>query len=262
MSDAHDLHRFTHDGHVVHIELNRPARLNAFTVGAITALKSRIDAIAADPAIRVVTMRGAGKAFSTGVDLKEFPKDGMGPDRIDAWEGMLRTIETMDKLVVCLIHGYAVGGGLQLALACDIRVCATGAKVGLPANKEGIIPGLATYRLARYVGLGRAKQLIYLGNLIDAARAEQIGLVDHLVDEDGRLDAFNELVKTYDQAFSNGARCAKPLLAECLHSDFESFFELYKLQQNKAVESPDFIEAQAAYRDGREATWDGTRETN
>jgi enoyl-CoA hydratase/carnithine racemase len=158
-----------------------------------------------------------------------------------------------------------VGSGLQLALACDIRVATTTARVGLPASKEGIIPGLATYRLARYVGLGRAKQLIYLGNLIGSAEAERIGLVDHLV-ADGRGDdggvqgpfdtlQFETLVEQYTGSFSAGGRNAKALLADCFNQDFAEFLDFYERQQAKAVASPDFAEAQAAYREKRDANW-------
>jgi enoyl-CoA hydratase/carnithine racemase len=255
MIDTEPTNLVTRKGDRLHIELNRPHRLNAFTVDAIHALSQVIDETAEDSSVRLVTLQGAGKAFSTGVDLKEFPSDGMGTDRIEAWEGMLRRIETMDKLVLCLIHGYAVGGGLQLALACDIRVCTAAAKLGLPASKEGIIPGLSTYRLARYVGLGRAKQLIYLGNLITGDEAHRIGLVDHLVDDANANVEFDALVDSYDAAFSAGGKHAKPLLADCFHSDFSTFLDFYCRQQAKAVGSSDFTEAQAAYKEGRDARW-------
>jgi enoyl-CoA hydratase/carnithine racemase len=255
MNDDKSTCALSTDGHIAHIELRRPERLNAFTLSAIHNLSALIDEIAQDQRLRLVTIRGAGRAFSTGVDLKTLPQDGFGSDRIQAWEKMLREIETMDKLVICQIHGFAVGGGLQLALACDIRVCTRAAQMGLPASKEGIIPGLATYRLARYVGLGRAKQLIYLGNLIDAERAEHIGLVDHLIDDATMTVEFNALVESYDAAFSTGGRHAKSLISEAFHTDFDVFLSAYEDAQSKAVDAPDFVEAQAAYRDGREPEW-------
>ena len=180
---------------------------------------------------------------------------GFGGERVHAWEQMLRYIETMEKLVICYIHGYAVGGGLQLALACDIRVAVASARVGLPASKEGIIPGLATYRLARYVGVGRAKQLIYLGNLISAVEGERIGLLDHLLADEDSDNGFEQVVAQYAASFSAGGRNAKALLADCFNKDFAEFMSLYEQQQAKAVASPDFAEAQAAYREGRDANW-------
>ncbi|MAP13163.1 MAG: hypothetical protein CMQ61_14055 [Gammaproteobacteria bacterium] len=245
----------TVDGARADIMLNRPERLNAFTLQAIHNLSAAIDEIATDDNIRIVTLRGAGRAFSTGVDLKELPSDGFGGERVQAWEQMLRHIETMEKLVICYIHGYAVGGGLQLALACDIRVAVASARVGLPASKEGIIPGLATYRLARYVGVGRAKQLIYLGNLISAVEGERIGLLDHLLADEDSDNGFEQVVAQYAASFSTGGRNAKALLADCFNKDFAEFMSLYEQQQAKAVASPDFAEAQAAYREGRDANW-------
>ena len=126
----------TVDGARADIMLNRPERLNAFTLQAIHNLSAAIDEIATDDNIRIVTLRGAGRALSTGVDLKELPSDGFGGERVQAWEQLLRHIETMEKLVICYIHGYAVGGGLQLALACDIRVAVASAR-GLASQQRG-----------------------------------------------------------------------------------------------------------------------------
>ena len=132
----------------------------------MTGTRELLDAahsVAADDDVRMVSITGSGRAFSTGIDLKHLAAGRIEPSYFDMWDAALRVFETMDKLVLCLIHGYAVGGGLQLALACDIRVCTPSAKLGLPAIKEGLIPGLGTFRLARYVGLGRAKSLIISG---------------------------------------------------------------------------------------------------
>ena len=145
------------------------------------------------------------RAFSTGIDLKDLAAGDLDQSYFDIWDRALRVFETMDKLVLCLIHGYALGGGLQLALASDIRVCTPSAKLGLPAIKEGLIPGLGTFRLARYIGLGRAKQLIIRGNMIDGAEAERIGLVDHLVGEDTYESEFAVWVEEYAKTNSADA---------------------------------------------------------
>ena len=156
----------TRDGSLMRIEMTRPERLNAV---AMTGAHEMVDAArraAADDQVRLVAITGAGRAFSTGIDLKHLASGQIDQSYFVLWDTALREFETMDKLVVCLIHGYAVGGGLQLALAADIRVCTPSAQLGLPAIKEGLIPGLGTYRLARYIGLGRAKSLIIRGNMI------------------------------------------------------------------------------------------------
>jgi enoyl-CoA hydratase/carnithine racemase len=104
-------------------------------------------------------------------------------------------LEACPMPVVVGIDGYALGGGLQLALSCDIRVSTPSAEIDLPATNEGLIPGLATMRLPRYIGMGRAKKMVLLGNNIDGEEALRIGLVDHLVDEDDFREGFEEVVE-------------------------------------------------------------------
>ncbi len=207
------------------------------------------------PRLRLVTITGAGRAFSTGIDLKDLASGKIDNSYFDLWDRALRRFETMDKLVLCLIHGYALGGGLQLALAADIRVCTPSAKLGLPAIKEGLVPGLGTLRLARYIGLGRAKRLILLGEMIDGREAERIGMVDHLVEEADAMARFEQIADRYAAVNSQGCRLSKAMLTECFERDFESFFALYKERQDQATASEDFREAMAAFREKRPPAW-------
>ena len=245
----------THEGRLVRIEMARPQRLNAV---AMTGARELVDAarrVAADDNVRMVVISGAGRAFSTGIDLKDLAAGMIEQSYFELWDTALREFETMDKLVLCLIHGYAIGGGLQLALACDIRVCTPSAKLGLPAIKEGLIPGLGTFRLARYIGLGRAKSLIIRGNLIDGAEAERIGMVDHLVAEDTALERFEELIAEYAATNSAGCRASKQMLLDCFDLGWDAFYQKYLVLQERAVAAPDFAEAMDAYRAGREPRW-------
>lgn len=243
------------DGARARITLNRPEMLNAVAMAGAREFDALIQEIERDPALRLVTITGAGRAFSTGIDLKDLAVGKIDNSYFDLWDSALRRLETMDKLVLCLIHGYALGGGLQLALAADIRVCTATAKLGLPAIKEGLIPGLGTFRLARYIGLGRAKRLIISGEMIDGREAERIGMVDHLVEEAEAMAQFEGIVERYGAANSQGCRLSKALLAECFDRDFDSFFALYKERQNQATASADFREAMAAYREKRPPAW-------
>ena len=242
----------TSDGPLVRLELVRPERLNAV---AMTGAREMLDAarrIAADEDARMVAITGSGRAFSTGMDLKDLAAGLIEQSYFDMWDSALRVFETMDKLVVCLIHGYAIGGGLQLALACDIRVCTPSARLGLPAVKDGLIPGLGTFRLARYVGLGRAKSLIIRGNMIDGTEAERIGLVDHLVDDDSAFDEFEDWLAEYASTSSVASRASKQLLLDCFDLGWDAFFHKYLVLQEKVVAAPDFVEAMEAYRASRE----------
>ena len=248
--------KLTREGRLLRIELTRPERLNAFAMTGTRELLDAAHSIAANADVRMVAITGAGRAFSTGIDLKDLATGLIEPSYFDMWDKSLRLFETMDKLVLCLIHGYAVGGGLQLALACDIRVCTPSAQLGLPAIKEGLIPGLGTFRLARYVGLGRAKSMIIRGNMIDGTEAERIGMVDHLVNEETALEEFEAYLADYASTNSAGCRASKQMLLDCFDLGWEAFFHKYLVLQGKAVAAPDFAEAMAAYRDGRDPRWE------
>ena len=252
MTRAYETLNVTTNGRLVRLTLVRPERLNAV---AMTGAHEMLDAarcIAAEETVRMVAITGSGRAFSTGMDLKDLAAGLIEQSYFEMWDSALRLFETMDKLVVCLIHGYAIGGGLQLALACDIRVCTPSARLSLPAVKDGLIPGLGTFRLARYVGLGRARSMIIRGNMIDGTEAERIGLVDHLVNEDTAFEEFEDWLDEYAATGSAASRASKQLLLDCFDLGWDAFYHKYLVLQEKVVAAPDFAEAMEAYRGSRE----------
>jgi len=246
---------FEKKGNRARITFNRPNILNAVGMKGAQELDVLATHIAEDEDVRIVTISGSGRAFSTGIDLKDLAVGKIDNSYFDLWDRALRRFETMDKLVLCLIHGYALGGGLQLCLASDIRVSTPSAKLGLPAIKEGLIPGLGTLRLARYIGLGRAKRLIITGDMIDAQEGERIGMIDYLVSEENAAAEFEEIVDKLAAVNSRGCRLSKQMLQNCYDLDFETFFSLYKELQLHATNSDDFQEAMAAYRENRPPSW-------
>lgn len=171
-------------GHVRHLVLNRPEKRNAFNGALIAALAEAVRATAAAPDVHVVVLRGNGPMFSSGVDLKELAAGTdlatLRPFR-QAWLDVANALEAMPKPVVCSIQGGCIGGALETALACDLRVMAEDAVTGLPETRIGLIPDVGgSSRLPQVVGLGRAKELILTGALIGAERAERIGLVNRV----------------------------------------------------------------------------------
>ncbi|PPR26107.1 MAG: putative enoyl-CoA hydratase echA8 [Alphaproteobacteria bacterium MarineAlpha10_Bin3] len=242
-------------GKVAHLTLNRPDILNAVHQAAAIEVAAAAHALAADPAIRLIAIRGAGRAFCTGIDLKALAADGIDMRYFRIWEDALRCFETMDKLVLCMIHGHAVGGGLQLAMACDIRVATADANLSVPAVNEGLIPGLGTFRLARFIGHGRAKRMILSGDPVTGAEALKIGLVDHLVSAAGMATEFNALIEKYMGVNSEGCRLSKLAVNECFDLRFEPFLERYMGLQEQAFASKDFNEAMTAYRAKRAPVW-------
>lgn len=243
------------DGEIARVTLDRPERLNAMHYPGVRDLDAISQLLADDRDVRLVAIQGANRAFCTGIDLKELSTGEIGMNYHPVFERSLRRFETMDALMLCLIHGYALGGGLQLALACDIRVCTPSAELGLPAINESLIPGLATMRLARYIGMGRAKRMTLLGDNVDGEEALRIGLVDHLVDEDRMHEAFDEWIERYMDANSRGARLSKQAMVGAFDRDFQSFLDRYLELQAEAHDSHDFEEAMAAYREDREPEW-------
>ena len=247
--------RFEKDGYVARLTLNRPHILNAFNYQGTLELKQTAQEICDDPDLRIVLIRGAGRAFCTGIDLKELSAGGTPPDYFRVWEEALCIFEQAEKLILCVMHGYALGGGLQLPLACDIRIATEDCLIGLPAAAESFIPGLGTYRLPRYVGLGRAKWMILSGESIDGRRGHEFGLVDHLVKTESLDQEVEGLVERYLKLCSAGTLQSKALLG--IHKDlpYEQFFEEYLRRQAIAVASPDHEEAMNAYREGREPVY-------
>jgi enoyl-CoA hydratase/carnithine racemase len=243
------------NGPIARITLHRSEVLNAMNNQATYDLQAVADQISADQDIRLVAITGAGRAFCTGIDLKELSAGKIDLSYHAHWEGALHTFEAMEPIVLCLIHGYCLGGGLQLALVCDIRVATPSAQIGLPAIRESLIPGLSTRRLPRFIGLGRAKQMILSGDNIDGQEAQRIGLVDHLVREETYRKDFEPLIQKYLKSCSKGSRMAKLATNLAFDLDYEAFYEEYIKLQALAQTSYDFHEASKAYQEKREPHW-------
>ena len=142
-------------GPLARITLNRGARLNAMDLAWIEDLNAAVDRLETMPEISVVVVRGAGRAFCAGLDLDMLEAHGMPPGFYEGQERAFRKLELLDAITVAAIHGYCLGGGVQLAIACDVRVCSADATLGLPAVNEGLFPGLAPFRLPHLVRQGR-----------------------------------------------------------------------------------------------------------
>ena len=236
---------------VARIVFNRPELLNAMSNEATIDISIIADAIAKEDRVRVVVIASSGRSFSTGIDLKQLSTDQIQMEYHHRWERALRIFETMEKIVIVGIKEYCLGGGLQLAIASDVRVAADNAILGLPATKEGLIPGLATYRLPHYVGLGRAKQLILSGQNINAKEAYAMGLVDYIVplaEFEGQLE---EIVQQYLRVCSVATVKSKTLCNFSFDLDYHVFLNKYFEFQEIAQTSEDHFEARRAYREKR-----------
>lgn len=176
----------THTQDRVHrITVSRPDKLNALNAATLDALLDAFESAAADPAVRVIVLTGAGaKAFVAGADIAEMAELRPTDARDFSLRGqrLMRRIETLPKPVIAMINGFALGGGLELAMACHLRIAADSAKLGQPEINLGLIPGFGgTQRLLRLAGRAATLELCLLGAPVEAARALQLGIVNRVV---------------------------------------------------------------------------------
>jgi enoyl-CoA hydratase/carnithine racemase len=238
---------------VATITLNRPGVLNALDQHLAAALAEAAEAAAADPAAWVVVVRGAGRAFSSGMDRTALAGGAIGAPFYRHWVRALNALEDMGKLTVAVLHGYSIGGGLQLACACDVRLCAADAVLGLGATRHGLIPDGSILRLARLVGLGRAKELTLLNDHVAPEEARQMGLVNWVVPP-GALEAkLEEVVGKALGASRTATAHAKRLLHASFHADPRALVEDVLRAQDACMTSWEMREANAAWGERREA---------
>jgi enoyl-CoA hydratase/carnithine racemase len=175
------------DGEVATLVLNRPASHNAITLDMYRALPGLLDGLGGDPAVKVIVVRGAGeKSFASGADITEFREvraDADGARRYNrAVEAAERALERLRKPTIAMVHGYCIGGGAGLALACDLRFADEQARLGITPAKLGLVYSLeSTKRLVDLVGPARAKWILMSGQHVHAARALELGLFDEVV---------------------------------------------------------------------------------
>jgi enoyl-CoA hydratase len=188
------------DGGVAVISLRRPAQLNALGTPMIDALDDAVARTGADPAVKVLVITGEGKAFSAGADIKEFGAlAGQVEFRafIEHLETVLRRVERLPKPSIAAVNGIAFGGGLELALACDLRVVDEQARLGVPEIKLGLLPGAGgTQRLPRIVAPAVALRMLMTGDPIDAAEAHRIGLANEVAPPGSALERASKIGRT------------------------------------------------------------------
>ncbi len=227
-------------GPVRHVVLSRQEKRNAFHGELVRALGEALQAAADAPEVRCVVLRGDGPVFSAGMDVNALADLGRTPERLrtfrraclQAWN----LAEEMTKPVVCQIHGACLGGAMELALACDLRVLAEDAAMGLPETRLGLVPDVGgSSRLPQVVGLGRAKELIMTGRTVGAAEAERIGLANRVAPAD-RLDAATQaLVDELLAAAPVAVGLAKRLLDASARPALSSTLELEVAAQEVCV---------------------------
>jgi enoyl-CoA hydratase/carnithine racemase len=259
-------------GAVGWLRLTRPERLNAMTIEMWEELAKLGESLGDDASLRCLVVMGEGRAFSSGIDVEHLLSGGGGGLFSEAGKGSAasqagspssgRVIE--DKLVsrigdiqeaytwladapyptIAAIRGYALGGGLQLALACDLRIATHGTKLALPEHKYGLLPDLGgTYWLPRIVGPAKAKELIFTGDTIDAEEAQRIGLVNRLVEESELEEAVAALAERIAGQPPIAVRGAKRCVDQAYHQSIGEGLREAAVGQAECIRSADFLEA-------------------
>jgi enoyl-CoA hydratase len=216
---------FKKEGNIGILSINRPKALNALNSATLKEINQAIDMIEKDDEVHILILTGEGRAFVAGADISEMKVLNAHEAREFAklGSGTFRKIELMEKPVIAAVNGFALGGGCELSMCCDIRIASEKAKFGQPEVGLGIIPGFAgTQRLSRLVGLGRAKELIFTADMIDANEAYRIGLVNKVVPVE---ELMNEAMKLANKILSKGqlaVRFAKTSMNRGSETDIET----------------------------------------
>ena len=226
------------DGAVAVVTIDREEALNALDVATLTELRDRLHEIAGDASVRAVVLTGAGeKAFAAGADIKYM--SGLDTEQAKAWGALghqaTGLLESMPKPAIAAINGFALGGGCELALACDLRYASSRAKLGQPEINLAIVPGWGgTQRLARVAGLAVAKDLIYSGRTVDAAEAQRVGLVNGIADPvlDKAVEVAHSLASKSAVAMAAAKRLVN-LAPGALDAEAREFGELFASEDAK-----------------------------
>ncbi|TDK64065.1 enoyl-CoA hydratase/isomerase family protein [Bacillus salipaludis] len=247
------------EGSIGIIKMNRPDVRNALDSQTLTEISYALESLENDDGVGVIVFTGAGeKAFAAGADIRQLrekqPLDALFP----GMSGIYRRIENCTKATIAAVNGFALGGGCELAMACDIRIAAQHAKFGLPELNLSIIPGAGgTQRLARIIGKGRSIDMILTGEIITAKRAEEIGLVSEVVSMEDLWQAAKAKAEKILAKGPFAVRMAKLVINRGFDTDMDTALLIEKLSQAVLFGSHDKNEGTQAFLEKRQAAFTG-----
>ena len=228
------------------LTLNRPHRLNAINMDMLTELIDHLDTASRDPAVACAILTGTGRAFCSGEDLKETAAGKsleVWEREVDGLQEVQRAVMRLGKPLIAAVRGYAVGGGCEFAMSCDIRIASEDARFGFPETAVGMtVTTAGTKLLSHLVGLGKAKELVFTGEFIDAEEAARIGLVNRVVAGDRLMDEALAMAGKIAQRSQMALRLSRMAIEEGLHSTFEQALAREAGQIMECIQEGSYLE--------------------
>jgi 3-hydroxypropionyl-coenzyme A dehydratase len=231
------------DEDVCIVKINRPTKLNAMNIDAAKEIISTFQQLDKDDSVKVIVLTGEGdKAFSAGADIEYMSKISADESEIYAKLGqeLTATIENVSKPTIAAVNGFALGGGCEVAMSCDIRIASDNARMGQPEVTIGIPPGWGgTQRLMRLVGIAKAKELVYTGKMIKADEAKEIGLVNNVVPLESLMDEVMSMAKTIASNATLAVRMSKIAINKGRNADLDTGLGVELLAWRNCFSDPD-----------------------
>lgn len=242
------------------VTIKRPEALNALNDQVISDISIAIDEMERDKDLRAFILTGEGKAFVAGADIAKMQtfSEPQGRDFSEFGQKVFRKLELSPLVSVAALNGFALGGGLELALSCDIRYASSSAKLGLPEVSLGLLPGFGgSQRLPRLIGVGRASELIFTGDMISAEEAYRLGIVNKITSAEDLLQESEKLIQTILTRGPNAIRAAKMAIRQGLEGNLERGIEWERQLFGGRFSDPETKEGLGAFLEKRKPNFGG-----
>jgi enoyl-CoA hydratase/carnithine racemase len=239
------------DGPLARLRLNRPEALNAANWAWVQDLVKATDYLGQSAETRVVIVSGEGRAFCSGLDVKELAHGSLTREWFATWEYGVTALANLEAITIAAIQGYCLGGGLQVAVACDLLVASTDAVLSIPAVREGVVAALGPMRLARLIGVSRTKYLCLLGHRFDAQEGLSMGLIHEVVAPDKLEQRAMELAEELLAIPFTALRHTKRQINRAFEQDHMTLMEEVIAAQEDCLRSPEHAAVMASYREAQ-----------
>jgi enoyl-CoA hydratase/carnithine racemase len=247
--------KFERNQNFVTLTLNRPEKRNAISRAVIELLDSKLSSIEGDSEVRAVVIRGEGRGFCSGLDLRDIEQMGAGGL---TFEKVIARLQRLPVPTIAAVHGDALTGGLVLALTCDLRIASEGARLGMTPARIGYLPTYWIFRkFVETVGPANTAEIMYLADPVDAARAREMGLVHKVVPDDSLLAAVNKWAATIAGNAPLSVRAMKQMITRVISNAFEAEHRDLDELGNKVRTSQDAREGVRAFLEKRKPLWRG-----